>query len=298
MQVTERQKKTPDGWTLNALDMQPDQPPHALVVAGHAMMVDRRTLYREGRPSLAKTLVDAGFRVLLADLRGHGQSGPRAEQGGQWTYDDLVADTQTWREWADELRGDLPVIWLSHSLFGHVSLAWFGQHPQRQPDAFVAFAVNAWNHRFEPNPALWQVKSLMMKTTRLLAKRKGRMPAKLLRMGNHDEALPYWLDLTRMAHTRWESRQGVNYHEGLANVTCPILCVWSEGDKLFTRPVDGLGFTQPLPNREVLILGKDCQVPELRGLAPGHMEMATDPRAQPVWQHVARWMLLHAQMHP
>ena len=291
MQVTERHAMTPDGWRLQALDIQPDSPPRALVVVGHAMMVDSRTLWRPDRPCLVGTLVQAGMRVLVADLRGHGQSGPRADQGGNWAYDSLVADTAVWRQMADDLAGGLPIFWLSHSLFGHTSLAWFGQNPQRQPDAFVALAVNAWNHAFEPSRGLWLVKALMMRTTRAIALRHGKLPAKVLRMGNHDEAMEYWRDLTRMAVTRWESRGGVDYHAGLARITTPILCVFSEGDRLFTRPADGIAFTAPLPNREVLTLGKACTDKELQGIVPGHMGMATDRAAEPLWRHLAAWFL-------
>ena len=293
MQVVQREVFAADGWRLQALDISPDTTPRAFVVAGHAMMVDSRTLWRRDRPSLVATLVQAGMRVLVADLRGHGSSGPRADHGGNWTYDQLVEDTAVWRSLADDLAGGLPIFWLSHSLFGHTSLAWFGQHPSRQPQAFVALAVNGWNRRFEPNMALWLVKSVMMRTTRLIALRSGRLPAKALRMGNHDEALDYWRDLTRMAVTRWESRAGTDYHLGLVRVTLPILCVFSDGDRLFTRPPDGMAFTAPLPNREVLILGKACQQAALRGIVPGHMGLATDSTSEPLWQFVAAWLLRH-----
>lgn len=289
MRVHAVHKQAPDGWILRAQDVQPDGPPRALVVAGHAMMVDSRTLWQAKKPTLVGALVDAGFRVLVADLRGHGHSGPHADAGGQWTYDDLVADTAIWRDWADELAGDLPVIWLSHSLFGHTSMAWFGQNPARLPGAFVALAVNAWNHRFEPHAPVWWLKSAMMRTSRTIARAHGKLPVKALRLGNHDESKGYWMDLTRMAATSWSSRSGVDYHAGLARIACPVLCVWSEGDRVFTRPADGKAFTAPLPQREILVAGSGCTDSRLRGLAPGHMELVTSPRSAPIWQAVVEW---------
>ena len=44
------------------------------------------------------------------------------------------------------------------------------------------------------------------------------MPAKAMRMGNHDEAQGYWLDLSRMALSFWSSRTGLDYHAGLRRV--------------------------------------------------------------------------------
>lgn len=291
MQVTTRQVTAPDGWRLHAQVVEPDGPARGLVVAGHAMMVDSRTLWRADRACLVQTLAQAGMRVLVVDLRGHGQSGPRADAGGHWTYDELVADTAVWRDLADELADGLAIFWLSHSLFGHTSLAWFGQNPQRLPTAFVALAVNAWNRQFEPNPALWLVKALMLKTARLAAERTGRLPAKRMGMGNHDESLDYWRDLTRMAMTRWQSRTGTDYLAGLAAIARPALCVFSDGDKLFTRPVDGIGFTALLPQRQILTLGAACKEPSLRGLVPGHMAMVTDVQSEPLWRHIATWLL-------
>ncbi len=294
MQVTERQVTTPDGWQLRALDVQPDGAARALVVAGHAMMVDGRTLWRPGRPCLVATLVAAGLRVLVPDLRGHGVSGPRAEQGGNWTYDQLVADTAVWRDLADDLADGLPILWLSHSLFGHTSLAWFGQHPDRQPRAFAALAVNAWNKQFEPNPAVWLLKSAMLRSALRVAERTGRLPARQMRMGNNDEGLDYWRDLTRMAATRWQSRTGVDYLGNLSRVTVPVLCVFSDGDRLFTRPGDGIAFTAGLAQRELLVLGKSCPIKSLHGLVPGHMGLVTEARAEPLWQHLAGWLCSHA----
>lgn len=289
MQTRKVERVAADGWRLRATVVEPDLPARALIVAGHAMMVDARTLWRPGRPSLVGTLAAAGFRVLVADLRGHGESGPRADEGGNWSYDALVADTALWLEWGRELAGGLPLLWLSHSLFGHTSLAFFGQSPHLQPRAFAALAVNAWNRQFEPSRAQWLAKSLIMRSSRWVAERAGKLPARQLRMGNNDEALDYWRDLTRMAATHWQARDGTDYLAGLANVKAPILCVFSDGDRLFTRPADGMRFTSHLPGRTALVLGPRVGVPALRGIVPGHMGLVTDPRAEPLWQHVADW---------
>ena len=82
MSSTAHRVPAPDGWVLDVLDLEPAGPARGVVVAGHAMMVDRRT-FRPGKPGLARTLVDAGLRVLLPDLRGHGRSGPTPRAGGR-----------------------------------------------------------------------------------------------------------------------------------------------------------------------------------------------------------------------
>ena len=294
MKPVERCVLAADGWRLSALDFEPEGPPRALAVVGHAMMVDRRTVASIHRPSLATTLVQNGLRVLAVDLRGHGASGPTARDGGQWTYDDLVNDTQAWLSLAREVADGLPVVWLGHSLFGHVSLAWFGLHPQEAPAAYVGLAVNVWNRRWEPNRRIWWIKRAMSTAADLLTEVRGRMPARAIRMGSADEALGYWRDMGRFIRDNaWTSRQGADYHTGLRDLGMPALCVVSDGDTLFTRPEDGMAFAAPLRHRDVVRLGHACPIASLRGLAPTHMGLVTDQASAPLWQFISAWLLDH-----
>src|SRR3954471_17082086 len=79
---------TEDGATLVVERREPSGAPRAVVLLSHAMMASRTSLDRPRGRGFASTLVDAGLRVLLADLRGHGEAKPPA--GRAVTYDDLV----------------------------------------------------------------------------------------------------------------------------------------------------------------------------------------------------------------
>jgi predicted alpha/beta hydrolase len=292
MHITDVETRADDGSILRARFVKPHGQVHGLIVAGHAMMVDGRTLLADRRPCLARTLSEHGFLVLVPDLRGHGRSGPGAEQGGHWTYDDLVADTGAWLTLAESLAAGLPIAWLGHSLFGHVSLAWFGQHPQRAPVAYVAIAVNVWARRFETNPLIWTVQRTVMATAAQVVRIRGFMPARALRMGSADEAADYWLDMARFARTNaWTARDGTDYLANLQHIPSALLCVVSDGDGLYTRPAAGIAFASSVPNHTVLCLGDACVVKELRGLQPDHMGLCTDRRSEPLWRWLAEWLL-------
>ena len=292
------------GWSLAAQLLVPahtgdpgTEAPRGLVVAGHAMMVDHRTLWRTERPSVVGALLEAGFAVLVVDLRGHGHSGPTPGRGGSWRYTDLVDDTEAWLDLANRERhkwgSDVPLAWLGHSLFGHVSLAYFAEHPQQQPDAYVALAVNVWHRKFEFHPVRWQVKRGVMTAATLLANARGKMPAKRLRMGNHDEALGYWNDMFHMATRHgWTLPGRGDWHTGLAQLTLPVLVVSSDGDQWFTHPHDAEVFSAPMPNRTVWRLGPTCVELSLRHLQPSHMGLVTSPASSPLWQAMARWLLV------
>ncbi len=292
MDITTVETDGADGWRLHGRFVQPQGQFRGLVVAGHAMMVDGRTLLSPHRPCLANALVEQGFAVLAVDLRGHGRSGPGAAQGGQWNYADLVADTAAWWQLALALAQGRPIAWLGHSLFGHVSLAWFGQHPDAAPAAYVAIAVNVWARQFEGNPLVWAAQRSVMAAAAGLVRVTGRMPARKLRMGSADESAAFWLDMARFARTnRWQSAQGVDYLAGLAQLPCPLLCVVSDGDRLYTRPDEGLAFVATVPQVETLRLGPHCTEPELADLAPDHMALATSASSGPLWHWIARWLV-------
>ena len=56
MTTTERWVAGADGWGINVLEVPAAGRSRGLVIAGHAMMVDRRTLVRDDRPSLVASL--------------------------------------------------------------------------------------------------------------------------------------------------------------------------------------------------------------------------------------------------
>ena len=282
----------PDHWDLSVLDFVPAGEPNAIVIAGHAMMVDRRTLFRANRPSLVGTLVDQGFRVLLPDLRGHGQSGPRAREGGKWSYDDLVKDTIVYIELAHRLDATLPVYLLGHSLFGHTSLAYLGQHPDTPVAGLIFLSVNLWIRPWTPPGPGWIARRAITEACSLLTTIHGYLPAARYGFGSNDESKTYWGQFRRwMLDDRWDSNAGIDYHAPLTNLRLPVLQIVSDGDRFGAPPAHSLAFTGPLaPQRTVLHLGDNCTHERLRGLAPGHMGVVTDRKSQPVWEMIGEWI--------
>lgn len=289
MTPTAHRVPAPDGWVLDVLDLEPAGPARGVVVAGHAMMVDRRT-FRPGKPGLARALVDAGLRVLLPDLRGHGRSGPTPRAGADWTYDQIVGDTGVLVAHARALAPGLPVALLGHSLFAHTSLAWLGQHPDAPVAAHVALAMDVWLRACEPSRARWLAKRAAMTGAAAITRLAGRFPATSLGVGSMDESAGYWADITRGVRSGvWRARDGADYHAGLARVRCPVLHVVSAGDRLFASPAAALNLTAAVPRRTAWVLGSD---PAFAGLRPDHMGLLTGA-SEPLWRALAAWLLEH-----
>ena len=276
-----------DGWVL-AGDLVVDAPPVAGAVVGHAMMVDRRTLDRPHGRGLASALAAAGVACVVADLRGHGQSGPRADEGGDWGYDDLVEhDVPTLVAFARARFPSLPLACVGHSLFGHVSLAHLSRHADADIDALVLLAVNA------PNPS-WR--SLTVEAARrragvelmaLVTRAFGSLPTRRLRYGSADESAGYVRDFVRNCRTHsWRARDGFDYWEALSRIERPLYAIVGAGDRFMSPPADARAIADRVPRAQFHVVGRRS------GLAfdPDHMGLVLDERARPAWQQAAAFI--------
>lgn len=276
-----------DGWRLSVLDLVPDGPARGLVIAGHAMMVDRRTLHRTGRPCLAEALRAAGLRVLVPDLRGHGASGPTAGDGGDWSYDQLVEDTAALVAFARALAPELRLATLGHSLFGHTTLAWLTRAADAPIAAHVALCCEVWAREAEDRRFAWPLKRLVLGAAAASARLVGAVPTRRIGLGSADEAFSYFADFARWARDGgWRARDGHDYLAGLSALRLPVLLVQSDGDRI-APPRTALRLWSRLPAAEVWRLGR----PPWQHLAPGHMAAVTDPASAPLWHAVAAWLV-------
>ena len=283
--------RTEDGWRLVVQRIPSTGPSKGVAVLGHAMMVDRRSMDRPAGAGLASTLAGRGWDVHLADVRGHGASGPLPSQGGTWTYDDLVRfDIPALVADARERADGRPVVLVGHSLCGHVSMATAagGYHTVAPPDAHVLLAANTWMKGLDPARDGARTRQVLL--FRAITRAFRRFPSRLLRMGPAEEAAPYVRDICRF-HTsgRWMSRDGVDWHAQLDRVEGPLRALVGRADTLMAHPEAVERWMGPLVSAawELRVLGAgDLGLPR----DPGHMELVTDPGSCGVWESVADWM--------
>jgi pimeloyl-ACP methyl ester carboxylesterase len=256
-------------------------------------MVDRRTLYRPGRPCVVAALAESGLRVLVPDLRGHGDSGPTPSQGGDWTYDDLVSDVGTYIDLARRLEPGEPVVLVGHSLFAHNALACLGRRPEAPVAALVLLAASLWMPQWSSRRLVWAARRAVVEAVWGIARLAGRVPARRAGAGSADEAIGYWRDFRRFARSgRWAARDGWDYAAALGRIGCPVLHVVSRGDRL-APPADALALSAALGvRRSVWRLGEAGAPAELGAVRPpGHMEIVTSDACAPVWRAVGQWIV-------
>lgn len=283
---------TQDGWHLHA-DILAPKDPVGVVILGHAMMVSRRCMDRPRGAGLASRLAAANLATIVPDLRGHGESGPGAAQGGRWSYDDFVEqDTPALVAFARERFPDLKLCLAGHSLFGHVSAAYAGRAAS-PPEALVLLAANVWVPTLEPRTSLWALKRLTIEAILKITRARGYFPARALGIGSDDEPLEYFEQFLTWARTgRWQSRAGENYLSGLARFSGKTLAVVGAADRLNCRPTCARLFAERLGGSvDFLIAGRQSG-PQRYALPfdPDHMSLVLDARATPLWDHIAHWI--------
>lgn len=275
-----------DGWRLRGELLLPPAP-RAVAVCGHAMMVDRRTLDRPPGAGLVSTLAAHGIAVVWPDLRGHGQSGPRADAGGDWTYDDLVADVPVLLRLARERVPGVRTAAVGHSLFGHVTLAHLARHPDTPLDALVLIGGNVSNPRWRRRPLSWSAKLAGATLMAGLTAPFGRLPVRRLRYGTDDEARGYVADFLRMAvRAEWRARDGFDYYAVLPRVRTDVLALVGADDRHMAPLADVEDLLAPVARKRIEVVGRRS------GLAfdPGHMALVLDPRCRPAWERAARFI--------
>ncbi|MEE2758170.1 MAG: alpha/beta fold hydrolase [Myxococcota bacterium] len=293
MSKTQFHITTADNCTLDVVQITSQTTvPVACLILTHAMMVDARTFCRRGK-GMAETFARLGWTVFLPNFRGRGQSGTRPEQGGSWTYDDIVRyDLPAIVHAVRQHVGSMPLVLGGHSLGGHASVATAGLGLFDQaPDAYLLLSANVWRPGLEPSFIRRVKKSASFTVFYGITRAFGYFPSRTLRFGSCNEALDYVSDLRRSWSTdRWRSRNGVdNYTEAASRVSAPILSVIGAGDTLMAHPIGAerwfkdVGFgTKEFWLAEAGQFGLDFD--------PDHMTLVTSPRAAPLWLEMERWL--------
>lgn len=276
-----------DGWRL-AGELVVGDEPVAVAVVAHAMMVDRRTLDRPRGRGLVSELAARGIACVVADLRGHGKSGPRAEEGGDWGYDELVEqDVPALVAFARARFPGLPLACVGHSLFGHVALGHVARHPEALIDGLVLLACNVANPTWAARPlSRWQ-KGALIEAMGAVTRAVGRLPVRRLGYGTDDEAAGYVRDFVRCWRVGdWQARDGFSYYQALAKLRRPLLALVGSGDRLMSPAHDARALALRVPGAACHTVGRTSGL----SFDPDHMGLVLDERARPAWRQAAAFI--------
>ncbi|MGA8112333.1 MAG: alpha/beta fold hydrolase [Actinocatenispora sp.] len=176
----------------------------------------------------AAQLVGAGFRVVVADLRGTGESTPPPARAGRYGYAELAGDVDSvLRHVAERDPGPAPLL-IGHSLGCHVAALHLAHHDARAA-GLVMIATGVPYHRCYPG-----VRGAGVRVSALLIRGIGAVlgywPGDRLGFGGRQArgVMRDWAHLVRTGAL--PDLGGANTEAALAAVKTPVLAVSVAGD--------------------------------------------------------------------
>lgn len=183
---------------------------------------------------LASAIAEAGCHAVLHDLRGLGQSDRRANRDTDWSYETLVLeDLPTVLAHVQRSFAKSPIIFLGHSLGGHLALLHLGWTPD-SPVRGVALVASG--NPYGPTFALKQRLRLILagNIATPLSRIVGHFPGDQVGFGGRQSRrlIAQWAMLAREGRFDAVGPNGVSAEEAMRTVQRPILAVTIAGDTM------------------------------------------------------------------
>jgi predicted alpha/beta hydrolase len=232
--------------------------------------------------------------VFTADLRGHGESGPYAVDGADFSYDDIVRyDLPALVRYARKRMPNRHISVLGHSLSGHAAMIASGLKPDDAPDSIVGIASNLWLPKLERRRRSSWSKQIALSSWALVVRRSGYFDARRLKLGRWGVPAGYVNQFAEMFRRNQLGPTGgrAEYEEALRRVHLPIYTLASEGDRVLSTPDNVAAFMALMPHADVTrrVLWKRDGAPQ-----PGHMGLVMDPSCETEWSAIAQWVYQQA----
>lgn len=207
-----------------------DDPTSPVVVLVPAMGVPAR--YYE---PLIRCLHEVGHTVISFDVRGQGQSSPRATRQVRFGYRELIDDLDAVLDLLDSVYPKAPRFLIGHSLGGHLALLHAATRPTRVQGVALLASGSVWFRSFRGGQVLRTLigSQLIAAVSTLLGYWPGhrfgfggRQPARVMR------------DWARQCRTgRFElAGSSIDFEAALRALRLPVLAVSIEDDELAPVP--------------------------------------------------------------
>ena len=155
----------------------------------HGLLEDGTIYYSRAGQGLAYFLVEHGFQVFIPDLRGKGRSWPSVSQLLNCRVVDLVTeDLPTLLQFIEERTGRAPVFLVGHGFGGVLISCFLARYPEYRH--LITGVVHFGSRRVASGADLYRrilIDWLWSGVAGFLARVRGVVPARLLRMGSRDE---------------------------------------------------------------------------------------------------------------
>jgi predicted alpha/beta hydrolase len=194
-----------------------------------------------------------GLQVVSYDVRGQGETGPRAARGTRFGYQDFVEDLDGVLDVVDQvIPVGAPRFALGHSLGGQISMLHAAAHPGRVRGVAL-IASGAVNYRVYPGRLRRYYYNLLgPQSIAVLSTLLGYWPGERFGFGGR-QATGLMRDWARQSRTaRWRlSGSDFDYDAALARMSTPMLTVTVDNDSLAPKQaMDDLAGSTNAPRTE------------------------------------------------
>ncbi|MGW0503916.1 alpha/beta hydrolase family protein [Micromonospora sp. NPDC003241] len=181
----------------------------------------------------AAALRDAGLAVVVADLRGTGESTPRPSRACRYGYPELAADIGAVRDALKERLDGRRTLLLGHSLGGQAAVLHLALHGEQEVDGLALVAVGIPYWRDFAGPRRYGVLPYTQGigvTARLL----GVWPGWGFGGRQARGVIRDWAHTARTG--RFPDLDGVDTEAAVGRIRTPVLAVSVEGDQYTPHP--------------------------------------------------------------
>jgi pimeloyl-ACP methyl ester carboxylesterase len=280
------------GHTLHLMKIEPTAALRGSLLFVPGLFCDGRFFLNSRGRGPARFFLERGFRVSLADLRGHGASrtprGPMSYSFDEYAQQDLPAFIEA--AWC---AVGSPLFVLAHSMGGCVTLAALGVRPELQRKlAGVVVLASAVNDYSDGGLS----KRLAIPAAAALSRPLGRFPARRLRLGTCDEPSLLMQQFAHWAkHAVFENRTGeIDYFRALNRVELPIFSGVGAGDRFHASIARARKLLDHLssPDKTFAVFGRNLGASR----DFGHVDLVRGAAAESeIFPRVHRWLQVHSR---
>jgi pimeloyl-ACP methyl ester carboxylesterase len=118
----------------------PAPPRGAPIILCHGLGSNRTTFLLPAQRNIVHLLLEGGWDVWLAELRGHGLSKAGVDWQHPWDVDDYVSDARSFTAFVSAQTSGAHVHWIGHSLGGIIGIAMASLQPPPPLASVIAVA--------------------------------------------------------------------------------------------------------------------------------------------------------------
>ncbi|MFM4964615.1 alpha/beta fold hydrolase [Aeromonas bivalvium] len=247
----------------------------------HGAIENGRIFYTGSGKGLACFLARHGYRVYVADLRGRGLSTPAiAERADHGQHELITEDLPTLQAWIAARHPGQKVHWMAHSWGGVLMASTLVRFPALAAGVASLLFFGSKRGISVHGPERWfKVDLIWNRLAPWLARRRGFLAARRLKLGADDEPLRYLEETIPWVKCGpWQDpHDGFAYDEAASRVNWPPLWMISaKADKVLGHPTDVRRF-----GAEMGSLARHTRLGRDNGnrLDYDHINMLTAPQA-------------------